>query len=1171
MKRWFYTTVVLSLAVFCADRVVPTNPYDPDNTDVFYDLIFSWNDTPKVILPFVTYGFTGESTGDEDFEFFTFSIVPDNYVNPKPLERYQFSTQVPVIFTGTGAFTLSITARRLNGSDTAFTFPVTVDNPYSIELDSAALIQGDTIRCRVVNAEMDTLFDTTRTIRWTRDGKQSGDLPFGKWLTLPVQAFDTLKITAQFLDGNGKTQFHLEEISAAVPPGTFPMVSIFDSVRYVPVGFPCQITADDTSGLRTLEWSRDSGVFMTDTTNCLVATWTDAGPDTIFVTPVNRFGTRGAADTLIVIARQYRFNLEGPVFKQVVQAGEWSTWEVTATENGNPVPDDSIWYQWYTIPEKVTDSIRRNRGSFSLKFSDTVPPFILGVSAVSSNDTDSACPKKATITVRVGRPSLRILHSVDTIPINETGTFVLQTTDPDGSIAARYYTASFGAAEPQQFSSDTVPPIKFTDTGGQTITFWCVDNRGFSSSKTTAWILVTSQNPYFTCLSKFDTLVFVNDSVRFSAPADAGNMGSFISDWYWNFNDGAVQVTTHRDCLDTLFTGSGTVSIIVTCKDSADRFSDGSVHMTVTVSEGYPAVTSASCLTPSAFINDSVLIAVTAEDSNKTLAGLNISYGDTTVSYTIDPPVKHFTDTLAFVVRDTGICRFSVTAVDDDSLISAVYSATGSSSIALGSPTVELEGDDSCWINDSYTVTAAGTDPNGKIARYYALWDGAATPDDSNSTGSFSRSFNDSGLHSVKVYAVDEDGLRSTTVEKSIYAKAGKPVISAISVDRSPVYIIDTISFTVTAGDPDDTPWTVGVSWNGDTQFEKQLTVSTGNVTFKHPFPANETGTRSLLFRITDKDGQTSDSTLLVQVDAGRPDIALTHIDTSTDKIFIYDTRAYTLRATDPNGFIRKIGISWNGVQEPDFDNSANDNDTSHTFSHAFTDSGSYTVSYWTVDEDGVFSPTKSTTVRVRLAPPVVRGDTGDTLWVVVDTGFGDYYYRPQYSDTNGVIDTFFFGIDNTISTATKSTADSALLNIDHSRLHIGVYRYIWVKDDDDLVRGGKFVVFADSAPPKPISLNAVMNAGSDSILFMWGMSLDNKDSLATKAKIEICFGTEWTTGTTIKDWTPASQFAIVNYGGDKRLFAFKKEQTGDILWRVTFMDARGTQSISDPAPFTIP
>jgi len=125
----------------------------------------------------------------------------------------------------------------------------------------------------------------------------------------------------------------------------------------------------------------------------------------------------------------------------------------------------------------------------------------------------------------------------------------------------------------------------------------------------------------------------------------------------------------------------------------------------------------------------------------------------------------------------------------------------------------------------------------------------------------------------------------------------------------------------------------------------------------------------------------------------------------------------------------------------------------------------------------------------VRKGAPVVRGDAGDTVWVVVDRGFSGssvkYFMKIHASDTNGTLQRYYWSNNPWPDSGTVTTADSVELDVDEA--NNAVYRYLHVRDDDGLIRGGRFVVFADSAPPKPSNLNAVMTTGLDSVRLMWG------------------------------------------------------------------------------------
>jgi len=204
-------------------------------------------------------------------------------------------------------------------------------------------------------------------------------------------------------------------------------------------------------------------------------------------------------------------------------------------------------------------------------------------------------------------------------------------------------------------------------------------------------------------------------------------------------------------------------------------------------------------------------------------------------------------------------------------------------------------------------------------------------------------------------------------------------------------------------------------------------------------------------------------------------------------------------------------------------------------------------------------------------------------VFLIVDRGYSDYYYRPKYADTNGVIDTFYFGQQENITLANKGKADSAVINIDENRINKGSTRYIWVKDDDGLVRGGRFVVFADSAPPRPTDFNG-MQPVSDSVVLKWNKVQDYKDGMQTKVQILYCYNSGCTptdslfpsnalpTLTEIESrWGTAS-------GGTWNVVKLKKDptkQTGTFgRWRVILVDARGTASECTegcPATFEVP
>ena len=189
----------------------------------------------------------------------------------------------------------------------------------------------------------------------------------------------------------------------------------------------------------------------------------------------------------------------------------------------------------------------------------------------------------------------------------------------------------------------------------------------------------------------------------------------------------------------------------------------------------------------------------------------------------------------------------------------------------------------------------------------------------------------------------------------------------------------------------------------------------------------------------------------------------------------------------------------------------------------------------------------------------MVQGDAGDTLWVVVDKGYRDYYYRPYAYDTNGTVDTFYFSQTSNINDAVKTTIDSMIYNVSDLTVNRGSVRYIWVKDDDGFVTGGIFRVYADSAPPVPSLVgppaDSMVNAGG-SVTLRWKKD-DVHDRKETKFQVVL-----WNVAgdTTRVDWTPGTTYFTNNDGTDNH-FAYtytpNYPASRTVFWRVDAKDAQ--------------
>ena len=150
--------------------------------------------------------------------------------------------------------------------------------------------------------------------------------------------------------------------------------------------------------------------------------------------------------------------------------------------------------------------------------------------------------------------------------------------------------------------------------------------------------------------------------------------------------------------------------------------------------------------------------------------------------------------------------------------------------------------------------------------------------------------------------------------------------------------------------------------------------------------------------------------------------------------------------------------------------------------------------------------------------------------------------------------------------------------NVSDLTVNHGSVRYIWVKDDDGLVRGNMMVVFADSAPPRPASF--AYGTSGDSTILKWEKATDDKDGLNTQVQIFIKYGnTDEPDSALFQEPWPTLDDSLfseetISGLGLHATYTFKPTTSG--RWRVVLRDERGTESIGpntagDPATFVVP
>jgi hypothetical protein len=126
---------------------------------------------------------------------------------------------------------------------------------------------------------------------------------------------------------------------------------------------------------------------------------------------------------------------------------------------------------------------------------------------------------------------------------------------------------------------------------------------------------------------------------------------------------------------------------------------------------------------------------------------------------------------------------------------------------------------------------------------------------------------------------------------------------------------------------------------------------------------------------------------------------------------------------------------------------------------------------------------------------------------------------------------------------------------------------WIYGRDDDQLIGGGKFIVYADSAPPAP---DIVAANGDGGVKIMWS-GKDVKDSNATLYRILLKQGSSPTNTDILQDFKAGTLYSAGDAG-----YQFKFPYIGGTIglsykYKVIAKDARGSETISVEGTFIYP
>jgi nitrogen fixation-related uncharacterized protein len=528
----------------------------------------------------------------------------------------------------------------------------------------------------------------------------------------------------------------------------------------------------------------------------------------------------------------------------------------------------------------------------------TFPPLALSHRIlVEAMDNDSILSAPDSILVRVVIDHPRILAQRDTaVAINDTA--VLHATRIDTFATPVQW---LWAVDETTFSDTAaVPtlPLSFSRAqAGQRVVFVkAIDAHGLASNVDSTHVYVHLYPP--TVSITHDTAVVVNDPVTLHAHGLDTN-GRVVK-YLWAIGGTHFSDTTLGDSIVHVWsradTGKNIVVYVKAIDDDTLASGPDSMHVTLHL-KPLPVVTPAHDTT--VFINDTFsLVAQAAPGGGVSPA--------TKFVWALDNQV--FADTTAtgrrslrFSRADTGRHVVRVKAMDTDTMVSLAESTVVT--VRLGTPLVKAMSDTAVFINDSVTLHAAGSDTNGTVVRYLWSFD-KGQYSDTTASGSVRMAWSkqDTGRHTVRVKAVDDDTLQSRPDSFSVLVRVCAPLVKAMG--DTAVFIND--SATLHAAGSDTNGQVVRYLWSVD---KGQYADTTASGSVRMAWGKQDTGRHTVRVKAVDNDSlQSRPDSFFVQVRLGMP-VIRPFRDTA---VSWGDTLTLAVAASDTNGTI--VQYLWNAA-----------------------------------------------------------------------------------------------------------------------------------------------------------------------------------------------------------------------------------------------------------------
>lgn len=445
--------------------------------------------------------------------------------------------------------------------------------------------------------------------------------------------------------------------------------------------------------------------------------------------------------------------------------------------------------------------------------------------------------------------------------------------------------------------------------------------------------------------------------------------------------------------------------------------------------------------------------------------------------------------------------------------------------IKYSRPIVKITVDTSVFINDSVMFNAAGRDSDGIIDHFIWKIDNNGNYLLSTESGSLHWVWDktQTGTHTIYVWAVDNDGLKSEIDSMVITVHSDIPLVQ-LPVHDTAVNVHDTLY--VHSMTSDINGHIISFQWILD---NKSIGSDTAN-SIGLCFGVKEMGRHLLKVSVLNDDSiESVFDSLVVTVHANKPKVSLSVHDTL---IKSHDTLYVQAKFS---GTEKKI-IAYHWI----LDGKLIGNDTSDDIrlSWGIENCGMHLVKIFVVDEDSMESDSDSLLINVEKGRPhiIVPHDTEISS---LDT----FILNVQAVDSNGYIDRYLWKFGGK---EWEDSTDEHLYKIFY-RGDSEINMTVAARDNDGLIAVGKIsIVF--NRPPQvtlqpllPGDTLWVSENGSRELIFHYNMNDPDRDSI--KAEVH---------------WGRTPQFLNHTYNGNNDSILVPLDSLGKFSWQFDVSDAWG-------------